>query len=383
MTRPTIRSDLRAMEGYHSPQLDVEVRLNTNEAPFPPPEEFVSAFIEEVRRVDWHRYPDRLAQSLREDIAAIHEVEPQQVFVANGSNEVLQTICLTFGGSGRTVATFEPTYAMYQQIARTTQCKVIEAARDSQYRVALSEMKKVVALDRPNIIFLCSPNNPTGTPESLEVIEAALKISDGVVVVDEAYGQFADFTALDLLRGGEAVDSLIVTRTFSKTWSMAGARLGYCVAPSWMLPEFEKVVLPYHLDSVKQIAGRVALRFHDEMEQRVAQLGAERDRIEALLVADEVGECQRVEIVDSGRRTERPGSFIFEAARGDLILRPLGHRVVAALDRRDAPAADGAAKARRRGFQIGLAVAFARLGHRLGRDVFRAVELHVAVVVRR
>jgi|TARA_B110000438_G_C15689009_1_gene595919 histidinol-phosphate aminotransferase len=267
------------MEGYHSPQLDVEVRLNTNESPFPPPEEFVSAFMNEVRRVDWHRYPDRLAQSLREDIAAIHEVEPQQVFVANGSNEVLQTICLTFGGSGRTVATFEPTYAMYQQIARTTQCKVIEGARDSQYRVALSEVEKVVARDHPNIIFFCSPNNPTGTPERLEVIEGALKISDGVVVVDEAYGQFADFTALDLLRGDEAADSLIVTRTFSKTWSMAGARLGYCVAPSWMLPEFEKVVLPYHLDSVKQIAGRVALRFYGDMEERVAKLGAERDRI--------------------------------------------------------------------------------------------------------
>ena len=279
MTHPTIRSDLRTMEGYHSPQLDVEVRLNTNESPFPPPEEFVSAFMNEVRRVDWHRYPDRLAQSLREDIAAIHEVEPQQVFVANGSNEVLQTICLTFGGSGRTVATFEPTYAMYQQIARTTQCKVIEATRDSQYRVALSEVEKVVARDHPNIIFFCSPNNPTGTPERLEVIEGALKISDGVVVVDEAYGQFADFTALDLLRGDEAADSLIVTRTFSKTWSMAGARLGYCVAPSWMLPEFEKVVLPYHLDSVKQIAGRVALRFYGDMEERVAKLGAERDRI--------------------------------------------------------------------------------------------------------
>jgi len=283
VTRPTIRPDLRTMEGYHSPQLDVEVRLNTNEAPFPPPAGFLSAFLDEVGRIDWHRYPDRLAQSLREDIAAVHDVEPQQIFVANGSNEVLQTICLTFGGSGRSVATFEPTYAMYQQIARTTQCEVIEVARDSQHRVSLSEVITVVTRHHPDIIFFCSPNNPTGTPESLEVIEAALQISDGVVVVDEAYGQFADFTALDLLRGPYASESLIVTRTFSKTWSMAGARLGYCVAPSWMLPEFEKVVLPYHLDSVKQIAGRVALRFHDEMEHRVRQLGSERDRVAAAL----------------------------------------------------------------------------------------------------
>ena len=122
MRRPLVRDDLRSMEGYHSPQVDVEVRLNTNEAPFPPPDEFQEAFINEVTKVDWNRYPDRLAQSLREDLAALHQVQPEQVFVANGSNEVLQTICLTFGGHGRTALTFEPTYAMYGQIARTPQC---------------------------------------------------------------------------------------------------------------------------------------------------------------------------------------------------------------------------------------------------------------------
>ena len=224
MRRPRVRDDLNAMEGYHSPQVEVEVRLNTNEAPFPPPDEFQEAFINEVTKVDWNRYPDRLARSLREDLASLHQVEPEQVFVANGSNEVLQTICLTFGGYGRTALTFEPTYAMYGQIARTTQCRVVEAQRDETFRVSLDVLERSVETEKPDLMFLCSPNNPTGTPESAEVVEAALGLSSAAVVVDEAYGQFADFTALDMLGADNASESLIVTRTFSKTWSMAGVR---------------------------------------------------------------------------------------------------------------------------------------------------------------
>ena len=281
MTRPNVRDDLAVLDGYHSPQLEVRVRLNTNEAPTPPPPEFVDAFLAEVADVEWHRYPDRTASALRGDIASLHGVSPDQILVANGSNEVLQTICLTFGGAGRTVVTFEPTYAMYGQIARTTQCSVIEGERGADFRLDVGELERVVAEASPDIIFLCLPNNPTGTPERLSVVERALEIAPGLVVVDEAYGQFADFTALDLLAAG--AENLVVTRTFSKTWSMAGTRLGYCVAPAWMIPEFEKVILPYHLDTVKQIAGRVALRFHDQMEARVAQLVEERGRLEGAL----------------------------------------------------------------------------------------------------
>ena len=288
MRRPLVRDDLRSMEGYHSPQVNVEVRLNTNEAPFPPPDEFQKAFINEVTKVDWNRYPDRLAQSLREDLAALHQVQPEQVFVANGSNEVLQTICLTFGGHGRTALTFEPTYAMYGQIARTTQCRVAEVQRDEAFRVSLDVLERGIETENPDLMFLCSPNNPTGTPESSAVIEAALALSSAAVVVDEAYGQFADFTALDMFGSHDASESLIVTRTFSKTWSMAGVRLGYCIAPSWMLDEFQKVVLPYHLDSVKQIAGQVALRFQDQMEQRVTQIADERKRVSESLTLMEL-----------------------------------------------------------------------------------------------
>lgn len=283
MKRPPVRDDLVAMDGYHSPQVDVEIRLNTNEAPEPPPEMFMRRLLEELSRLHLNRYPDRTSSELRASLAKLHRVDPSEIFVANGSNEVLQTICLTFGGSGRVAASFEPTYAMYSQIARSTQMNVVEGLRDEHYRVSVNELDRVMETYEPAITFLCSPNNPTGTPESPELIERALERSTGLVVVDEAYGQFAKFTALDFLRAPQPAESLIVTRTFSKTWSMAGARLGYCVAPSWIIEEFDKVVLPYHVDSIKQVAGRLALDFVPEMDERVNRISAERNRIERAL----------------------------------------------------------------------------------------------------
>ncbi|MCP3935176.1 MAG: histidinol-phosphate transaminase [Actinomycetia bacterium] len=277
-----VRPDLRALEGYHSPQLDVEVRLNTNEAPTPPPDAFGDELAQAITSIEWHRYPDRQATDLRQSIADMHGVDPSQVMVANGSNEVLQTICLTFGGAGRTVATFEPTYAMHGQIARTVQCDVVEGERNDRFELEAGELSRVISESRPAITFLCSPNNPTGTPESLENIELALNEAPGVVVVDEAYGQFAAFTALDLLAksGGAGSDlPLLVTRTFSKTWSMAGARLGYVIGPAWMITEMENVLLPYHLDTAKQLAGTIALKYRTEMNARVAAIMEERGRI--------------------------------------------------------------------------------------------------------
>ncbi len=281
-----IRPDLRALEGYHSPQLDVEVRLNTNEAPTPPPDAFGSELAAALASIEWHRYPDRQATDLRQSIGEMHGVDPSQVMVANGSNEVLQTICLTFGGAGRTVATFEPTYAMHGQIARTVQCDVVEGERNDRFELEGSELSRVISEHGPAITFLCSPNNPTGTPESLENVQLALNEAPGVVVVDEAYGQFASFTALDLLADSGGADGdlpLLVTRTFSKTWSMAGARLGYVIGPAWMISEMEKVLLPYHLDTAKQLAGTIALRYQDEMNARVAAIVEERGRISAVL----------------------------------------------------------------------------------------------------
>ena len=305
-----VRDDLRALVGYHSPQIDVKVRLNTNESPLPPPAAWRDALAAEMSRVEWHRYPDRHAIELREAIAECHGVAPDMVFAANGSNEVLQTILLTYAGPGRTVATFEPTYQMHAHIARVVGSSVVEGERDADFTLAADEMRRVVDSAAPHVVFLTSPNNPTGLVEPAERVEQLLSIAPGLVVIDEAYAQFADWSALELV--GESTP-LVVTRTFSKTWSMAAVRLGYVVGPVWFVRALDAVVLPYHLDAAKQIAGRLALRFVDEMDARVRLIVAERERICAAMRA------MPIEVAPSGanfvlfRPTALPGREVWRA----------------------------------------------------------------------
>jgi histidinol-phosphate aminotransferase len=276
----TVRDDLRSLEGYHSPQVDVRIRLNTNEAPTPPPAAWRDAFAAELSRVEWHRYPDRSATALRAAIAESHHVQPDQVFAANGSNEVLQTLLLAYAGAGRRVITFEPTYQMHGHIARLTGSTVVEGERGPDFCLDLDAAVELITATQPSVTFLCSPNNPTGLVEPAANVQRVLAAQPGLLVVDEAYGQFADWSALTMI--DESVP-LVVTRTFSKTWSMAASRLGYLVGPSSLVAELDKVALPYHLDAAKQIAGRLALQFTDEMDARVQQIVAERERVSATL----------------------------------------------------------------------------------------------------
>lgn len=275
-----MRADLSALDGYHSPQVDVDVRLNTNESPEPPPDAWRDALAAELSRVDWHRYPDRSAMALRSAIADLHHVAPEQVFAANGSNEVLQTLLLAYGGPGRRALTFEPTYQLHGHIARITGTAVAEAERTADFAIDLAVAQDAIDRAQPAITFLCSPNNPTGIVEPEATVRAIASWAPGLVVVDEAYSQFSPWSALALL--DEALP-LVVTRTFSKTWSMAAARLGYLIGPSWLVAELESVTLPYHLDATKQIAGRLALTFVDEMEARVARVVEERERLVSAL----------------------------------------------------------------------------------------------------
>jgi histidinol-phosphate aminotransferase len=281
----TVRDDLRALEGYHSPQVDVRVRLNTNESPLPPPAAWRDTFAAEVSRIDWHRYPDRAAIELRQAIADWHGVDPAQVFAANGSNEVLQTLLLTYAGPGRTVATFEPTYQLHAHIARVTGATIVEGERRADFTLDPAEVRRVLETARPHVTFLCSPNNPTGLVEPPERVHELLAAAPGLVVVDEAYAQFADWSALSLVDESRPI---VVVRTFSKTWSMAAARLGYLVGPSWLVAELEKVVLPYHLDAAKQLGGRLALRYVDDMDARVKAIVAERERISEAMASLEL-----------------------------------------------------------------------------------------------
>ncbi|MDH4362517.1 MAG: histidinol-phosphate transaminase, partial [Acidimicrobiia bacterium] len=328
--RPSVRDDLKTLEGYHSPQLTVEVRLNTNEAPEAPPEAFSRAVEAAVAGVEWHRYPDRAAIDLRAAIGAIHGLPGDQVFCANGSNEVIQTVLLAFAGPGRKVATFEPTYAMHAHIARITGAASVVGERRDDFTLDLDDVARVIAAERPAVTFLCSPNNPTGTVETEDSVRAVLAMVEavgGLLFVDEAYGQFAPWSAATLLDDERA---LVVSRTFSKTWAMAGARLGYLLAPAWLVAELDKVVLPYHLDTLKQRAGLAALGFVDDMERRVSSIVEERGRIEATL--RELG-C---EVWPSGAnfvlfRPTRPGRQVWQG----LVDRSVLVRDVSGWDRLD------------------------------------------------
>jgi histidinol-phosphate aminotransferase len=191
---------------------------------------------------------------------------------------------LAYGGAGRVVALFEPTYALHSHIASITGTKVARGWRGPDYLIDLDVLDKVVDESQPVITFLCSPNNPTGRAEPPEVVARVLERAPGLVVVDEAYGQFAPWSALELVdSGATGSDRLVVVRTFSKTWSMAACRLGYLVGDPAVVAACEAVVLPYHLDAMTQAAGRLALRHVDAMEARVALISEERGRVASAL----------------------------------------------------------------------------------------------------
>ncbi len=282
MTRFSPREQIKEMSGYHSPQVDVPVRLNTNESPFSPPSSWVASIGAIAESIQWNRYPDRAAHDLRAEIARRHGVSTSQVFVANGSNEVIQTILLAYGGAGRTVATFEPTYQMYAQIARVTGADVVEGERRADLTLDPLEIERLVTRHSPAVTFLCNPNNPTGLVEPRENLEALLEVATGIVVVDEAYAEFADWSAMELVAEDKPI---AVTRTFSKTLSMAALRVGYVVGPTWLINDLNIAALPYHLDAFKQAATLAALQYTAEMEERVAFIKAERQRIHDSMTA--------------------------------------------------------------------------------------------------
>ncbi len=277
------RDDLRALEGYHSAQVDVPVRLNTNESPYPPPDVFLARWLDALATVDYHRYPDRAAGALRARLGAFLGQPVERIFCANGSNEVLQTLLLTYGGPGRRAALFEPTYALHAHIARITGTDVVTGERRADFGIDVPAAEALIAASRPSIVFVCSPNNPTGTVEARDVIERLADVAaaaSALLVVDEAYGEFAPWSAVELV---DDIRPLVVVRTYSKVWSLAAIRLGFAVGPAWVLEELEKVALPYALSVPTQVAGEVALEFRAEMDTRVAALVEERGRLFAAL----------------------------------------------------------------------------------------------------
>lgn len=269
------RPGLRDVEPYQAPQLEVAARLNTNECPYPLPEGFREELAEAVRGLTLNRYPDREAQELREALAkhAGHPVEG--AWVANGSNEVIEQILLAYGGPGRRVVVFEPTYVLHERLAWVAHSELVRLNLAEPWVISAPDAAEALAV-RPEVTFVCSPNNPTGNAQPVEVVAELASRSDSLVVVDEAYIEFGGESAARLIEQHPAV---VVVRTFSKAFALAGARIGYCLASPEVVDDLRRVRLPYHLSALAQAAGLIALRHKDDALAILDAIRRERDRI--------------------------------------------------------------------------------------------------------
>ena len=290
MSRIPAREELRGHSAYGAPQLDVPVRLNTNENPFQPPRDFIEDLgvsVVEVAKT-LNRYPDRDAVRLREALAAYVSreaatpgIDAAMVWAANGSNEVMQQILQAFGGPGRTALTWTPTYSMYAEYSRNTFTEFVTLPREADHTIDRAAACDTVRSLAPDVVFIASPNNPTGTAIGLDVVRAIADAFDGMVIVDEAYAEFRHPqvpSAVSLVADNPRI---VVTRTMSKAFGFAGARLGYLVADPEVVEILRVVRLPYHLSSLTQAVALTALAHTGELGEQVRLLREERD---ALLV---------------------------------------------------------------------------------------------------
>ncbi|OBG04399.1 histidinol-phosphate transaminase [Mycolicibacter sinensis] len=301
MTRPggeitladlPLREDLRGKSPYGAPQLSVPARLNTNENPHPPSAALVDDVARSVREAaaDLHRYPDRDAVALRTDLAGYLstqtgvEVGPENVWAANGSNEILQQLLQAFGGPGRSAIGFVPSYSMHPIISDGTQTRWLAANRAEDFGLDVDVAVGAITDRQPDVVFVASPNNPSGQSIPLDDLRSVLDVAPGIVIVDEAYGEFSSQpSAIGLI--GDYPTKLIVTRTMSKAFAFAGGRLGYLIAAPAVIDAMLLVRLPYHLSAITQAAARAALRHADDTLGSVAQLISERERVCAALIA--------------------------------------------------------------------------------------------------
>ncbi|MBK7821212.1 MAG: histidinol-phosphate transaminase [Tessaracoccus sp.] len=272
-----LRADLIGEEPYGAPQLDVPVVLNVNENPYPPSplirQEMAAAIVNAAGSLN--RYPDREALALRSDLAAYlgHGLTAENIWAANGSNEIMSHLLTAFGGPGRRVLTFTPTYSMYPEYARNTCTEYVTVPRRDDYTLDAGLVLRAIEEHRPTMVIITTPNNPTGTATPVEVFDEVCAQTDAIIVADEAYQEFsARPSALDLL---DRHPRLVVSRTMSKAFALAGGRVGYLAAHPAIVDACRIVRLPYHLSAQTQAVARVALAHADELLAQVRALTAE------------------------------------------------------------------------------------------------------------
>ena len=280
--RVAVRPDLAEVTPYGAPQLDVPVRLNTNETAEPPPSGYLAEVGRRIQGLELNRYPDRGVTELRRALGHRLGLPLEQVWAANGSNEILQQLLQAYGGPDRLALGVRPGYSMYPELCRTSLTRMVEVDLDAAFRLTPQLAADAVATHDPDLILLPTPNNPVGTPVAHDALRALHDGSRALVVVDEAYIEFADdhLAALPLLA---ELPRLVIVRTLSKAFRLAGLRLGYLLGPAWVVEDLQKVRLPYHLDAVKQIAGIVALEQEAAFLEHRRRIASERERVSAAL----------------------------------------------------------------------------------------------------
>jgi len=318
---PAVREDLLDVVPYGAPQLDVPVRLNTNETPLPPPAAFLSELARRLGSLELNRYPDRDAVVLRQALADREELRTEHVWAANGSNEVLLQLLQAYGGADRSALLFRPGYSMYPELCRTTgtPARTVALAADGRLTpvIVAEEVARVVAAHDPVITLLANPNNPTGALVDHDVVRALHDAVNGLLVVDEAYIEFAapGASSRELL---EELPRLVISRTFSKAFRLAGLRLGYLLAPEQVVEDLLRVRLPYHLDAITQLAGVVALEQEDAFLAHRQETADERDRL-----ARGMAQLDGIELLPSSANF-----LLLHARRADLFDRLLEHGVL-------------------------------------------------------
>ncbi len=336
MTRLTLdqlplREELRGRSPYGAPQLDVPVRLNTNENPYPPSQALIDDLVETVAKVaaDLNRYPDRDAVELRTLLAEYVteqtgvDITVDNLWAANGSNEVLQQLLQAFGGPGRKALGFQPSYSMHPILSAGTYTEFINCPRGADFRIDINAALAALAEHRPDVVFITTPNNPTGDVTSLDDIRTLLDAAPGIVIVDEAYGEFSPSPSATTLLD-EYPAKLVVSRTMSKAFDFAGGRLGYFVADPAFVEAVMLVRLPYHLSMLSQAAAIVALRHRKDTLATVEKLSQERIRVVAAL--EELG----YDVVPSESNFVFFGTFADQQAAwrkfldADVLIRDVG-----------------------------------------------------------
>jgi histidinol-phosphate aminotransferase len=327
--RPRPRPELQSLTPYHSSELaGGRIFLHANENPYPPPQHVMDEIFERMRAVTLNRYPDPEPRALSSALASYAGVDESWIWIGDGSNEVLLQACLAFGGPGRKALVFEPTYRMHYRQARMAGTDVVERRRTDDFEIDVDDALATIEIERPDVVFVCSPNNPTGTVTSVDDVRRIADVTHGLVVVDEAYFEFCGLSMVPFVA---ELPNLIVVRTMSKAFRLANVRLGYGIASPDVLEELRRVRMPYAQSSFTEIAATVALEHSDELLAKVPAIVEQREKIE-----DRLGELPDVEVYEGGANFvffthPEAGRLVKELAAKGVVIRDFTHLVDGAL----------------------------------------------------